>query len=108
MTRPRYHARDVAVLMAEKIGAKAVLASATPSVASYYKYPLIRLKEAYISTAKSYKFIGGDSVNHECINALKETLGQNEQAIVFLPTRGNFKYLYCSSCGTTTNARFVQ
>jgi primosomal protein N' (replication factor Y) len=106
MTRPRYHARDVAVLMAEKIGAKVVLASATPSVASYYKYPLIRLKEAYISTAKSYKFISGDSVNRECINALKETLSQNEQAIVFLPTRGNFKYLYCSSCGTTHKCPF--
>lgn len=106
MTRPRYHARDVAVLMAEKIGAKAVLASATPSVASYYKYPLIRLKEAYISTAKSYKFIGGDSVNRECINALKETLIQDEQAIVFLPTRGNFKYLYCSSCGQTHKCPF--
>ncbi len=105
-SRPRYHARDVAVLMGEKIGAKIVLASATPSVASYYKYPVIRLKEAYIQTAKSYKFIGGDSVNKECIKALEETLGQNEQAIVFLPTRGNFKYLYCQSCGETHKCPF--
>ena len=106
MTRPRYHARDVAVLMAEKIEAKVLLASATPSVSSYYKYPLVRLKEAYISTAKSYKFISGDSINRECINALKETLNQDEQAIVFLPTRGNFKYLYCPSCGETHKCPF--
>ncbi len=106
MTRPRYHARDVAILMGEKIGAKVVLASATPSVASYYKYPIIRLKEAYIPTSKSYTFISGDSINRECIKALKETLGQKEQAIVFLPTRGNFKYLYCPSCGETHKCPF--
>ncbi|MDD5406549.1 MAG: primosomal protein N' [Sulfurovaceae bacterium] len=106
MTRPRYHARDVAVLIGEKIGAKVVLASATPSASSYHKYPIVRLKEAYISTAKSYKFISGDSVNSECIKALDNTIKQSEQAIVFLPTRGNFKYLYCPSCGTTHKCPF--
>ena len=106
MTRPRYHARDVAILMGEKIGAKVVLASATPSVASYYKYPIVRLKEAYISTSKSYTFISGDSINRECVKALQETLSQKEQAIVFLPTRGNFKYLYCPSCGETHKCPF--
>ncbi|MEA3522393.1 MAG: DEAD/DEAH box helicase, partial [Campylobacterota bacterium] len=45
MTRPRYHARDVAVLMGSRLGAKVVLASATPSVTSYYKYDVVKLAQ---------------------------------------------------------------
>ena len=44
MTRPRYHARDVAVLMGSKLGAKVVLASATPSMGSYYKYDVVKVR----------------------------------------------------------------
>ncbi|MEA3455183.1 MAG: primosomal protein N' [Campylobacterota bacterium] len=101
MTRPRYHARDVAVLMGEKLGAKVVLASATPSVASYYKYEVIKLNRPYIVTKKKYRFMGGASLTSEMIGTIGQNFSRGEQGLVFLPTRGNFKYLYCESCGKT-------
>ncbi len=101
MTRPRYHARDVAVLMGKKLGAKVILASATPSVASYHKYDVVRLEKPYIETKKIYRFTGGDTLTTQMIQVIRQNFEQDNQSLVFLPTRGNFKYLYCESCGKT-------
>jgi len=101
ITRPRYHARDVAVLMADKLGAKVLLASATPSMGSYYKYDVVRLDKPYIQTKKVYHFITGDSINHTILEALQQHYHKHNQSLLFLPTRGNFKYLYCQQCGKT-------
>ncbi|MCO4846072.1 MAG: primosomal protein N' [Sulfurovum sp.] len=101
MTRPRYHARDVAVLMGSKLGAKVVLASATPSMGSYYKYDVVKLGKPYVQTQKNYKFITGDSINHTILDAIHTHYKAGNQSLLFLPTRGNFKYLYCESCGKT-------
>ena len=101
MTRPRYHARDVAVLMGERLGAKVLLASATPSATSYVKYDVIKIKKPYIQTKKSYQFISGSGINNTILNALHVNYHAKAQSLLFLPTRGNFKYLYCESCGKT-------
>jgi len=101
MTRPRYHARDVAVLMGQKLGAKVLLASATPSMTSYHKYAVVKLAKPFIETEKKYKFITGDSINSPILNAVYKNFHQKEQSLLFLPTRGNFKYLYCENCGKT-------
>lgn len=101
MTRPRYHARDVAVLLGKKFGAKVLLASATPSVSSYKKYKVVKLDKPFIESKKSFQFIGGDSVNQEIVNAIRDNFHNNNQSLMFVPTRGNFKYLYCESCGKT-------
>ncbi len=101
MTRPRYHARDVAVLMGHKLNAKVVLASATPSVTSYYKYDVVKLNSPFVQTKKTYKFMSGEGIASSMIYAIKRNLQQNEQSLFFLPTRGNFKYLYCEQCGKT-------
>ncbi len=100
-TRPRYHARDVAVLMGQKRGAKVVLASATPSTTSYYKYDVVKLEKPYVERKKEYHFINGDSINIPILRALQENYVQKNQSLLFLPTRGNFKYLYCERCGKT-------
>jgi len=100
-TRPRYHARDVAVLMAHKCGAKVVLASATPSTTSYHKYDVVRLKEPFVKTQKRYRFISGDTINAPIIYAIRSHFEEGGQSLLFLPTRGNFKYLYCTNCGKT-------
>ncbi|SFV68438.1 Helicase PriA essential for oriC/DnaA-independent DNA replication [hydrothermal vent metagenome] len=100
-TRPRYHARDVAVLMGQKRGAKVVLASATPSTTSYYKYDVVKLEKPYVERKKQYHFINGDSINTPILRALQENYVQKNQSLLFLPTRGNFKYLYCERCGKT-------
>jgi primosomal protein N' (replication factor Y) len=101
MTRPRYHARDVAVLMGAKLGAKVLLASATPSMSSYHKYDVVKLEKPFIETEKKYTFITGNSINNTILNALYKSYQHQEQSLLFLPTRGNFKYLYCQSCGKT-------
>ncbi|GIT98634.1 primosomal protein N' [Sulfurovum sp. TSL1] len=101
MTRPRYHARDVAVLMGSRLGAKVVLASATPSMSSYYKYDVVKLDKPYVQTEKRYKFISGDRINHTMLDAIDMHYKAGDQSLLFLPTRGNFKYLYCESCGKT-------
>ena len=49
---PRYHARETAIFRASQFGAAVVLASATPSVESYYKaqtgeYKLIEMNTRY-------------------------------------------------------------
>jgi primosomal protein N' (replication factor Y) len=100
-TRPRYHARDVAVLMGQKVGAKVVLASATPSTTSFHKYDVVKLEQPYIRMKKHYQFIGGDTVNTPILKALEKNYKAGNQSLLFLPTRGNFKYLYCERCGKT-------
>jgi len=100
-TRPRYHARDVAVLMGQKLGAKVLLASATPSVASYHKYDVVTLEKPYIQSSKRYRFISGEGITAPIIYALREHYDEGGQSLLFLPTRGNFKYLYCEQCGKT-------
>ncbi len=106
MTRPRYHARDVAVLMGQKLGAKVVLASATPSTTSYYKYDVVKLDKPFVQTKKRYRFVSGDTINAPIIYALRSHYEEGGQSLVFLPTRGNFKYLYCSACGKTHTCPF--
>ncbi|MDQ7047610.1 MAG: primosomal protein N' [Sulfurovum sp.] len=101
MIRPRYHARDVAVLMGAKLAAKVVLASATPSMASYYKYDVVKLTQAFVQTEKKYQFIAGDKINHAILHVLHTHYKAGDQSLLFLPTRGNFKYLYCERCGKT-------
>jgi primosomal protein N' (replication factor Y) len=101
MTRPRYHARDVAVLMGQRLGAKVVMASATPSTTSYHKYDVIRLDKPFVETKKHYRFITGDDINKTIIDAIGTNYQSSDQSLLFLPTRGNFKYLYCQQCGET-------
>jgi len=101
MTRPRYHARDVAVLMGAKLKAKVLLASATPSMTSYHKFDVVKLEKPYIETKKQYQFITGDTINRSILKMLHKNFTKKEQSLLFLPTRGNFKYLYCERCGKT-------
>ncbi|WP_366089020.1 primosomal protein N', partial [Sulfurimonas sp.] len=101
MMKPRYHARDMAVYMGAKLNAKVLLASATPSLSSYYKYDTVRLKKPFIQTQKNYTFVEGTSLTNGMIKKLKSNFEAGEQSLLFVPTRGNFKYLYCQKCGET-------
>ncbi|BBG65010.1 helicase PriA essential for oriC/DnaA-independent DNA replication [Hydrogenimonas sp.] len=105
--RPRYHARDLALFMGRKLGARVVLGSATPSVATYSRQPVARIKEPYIKTKKRFIFEkGGCALTPAMIEAIESHTAAGGQALVFLPTRGNFKYLYCDNCGYTVECPF--
>ncbi len=100
--KPRYHARDMAIYIANKLKAKVVLASATPSLSSYYKYNVIKLTKPFIQTKKSYIFIENTTtLTNNIIKKIEQNFKKGEQSLLFVPTRGNFKYLYCSNCGKT-------
>ena len=98
-SRPRYNAKDLAIYFAKEINAKVVLGSATPSLSSYFKYPFFRLKGSYFGSKKRFTFEHSESkITPLIVEKIDKVLKNSSQAIVFLPTRANFKYLICKNC----------
>lgn len=104
MSSPRYNARDLAVLLSRHAGIKAVLGSATPSLTSYKlardEGYLYRLKGGFYQAQRHFILESTqacltDTLKHH----IQATLTQKRQAIVFVPTRANFKALLCLECG---------
>jgi primosomal protein N' (replication factor Y) len=86
----------MALFIGKKLDAKVVLGSATPSLTSYAKYPFFRLKDTYYKSQKEYIFLpNSDFITQKVFDEIESVLKKDEQAIVFLPTRANFKYLIC-------------
>ncbi len=94
---PKYNAKDLSIVFGKTYNAKVVLGSATPLVADLYKFPYFRLKGTFFNTTKKRYFV--DSFNNFIIDKIKTTLDAKKQVIIFIPTRANFKYMICSSCG---------
>jgi primosomal protein N' (replication factor Y) len=107
--RLRYHARDLALVRAQKAGAVAVLGSATPSLESLRraqegKLRLLRLPERVEARPLPElrivkRRVSDELLTSELAAALRETLGRGEQAILFLNRRGHTRTLLCASCG---------
>jgi len=114
---PRYHGRDVSMVLAAKHGAKVLLGSATPSLESWYqaqqdKYGLVSLTERHagvsmptislISTVDARKQQGAQGpFTPQLIGALANTLRSGHQAILFQNRRGYSPVVECTSCGWT-------
>lgn len=106
-SRPRYSARDIAIYMGKLYGVNVVLGSATPSVGSYVKFPHFRLRGGYFTSQKKFIYErSAESLSPLVIDNLEKSLEKKEQAILFLPTRANFKYLICQDCGYTHKCTF--
>jgi len=98
--RPRYNARDLALLFAKRKNAKVVLGSATPSLTSYKNLLKFRLKGTYFSSTKAIYFEhANNEFSNPMIEKIAEHLEKSNQVIIFLPTRANFKYISCQVCG---------
>ena len=107
--RLRYHARDLALVRAQRAGAVAVLGSATPSLetlrrAQEGKLRILRLPVRVESRPQPPISVVRRSVSDELLTpelsaALRETVQRGEQAILFLNRRGHTRILLCSSCG---------
>jgi primosomal protein N' (replication factor Y) len=111
---PRYHARDVAMVLAGQQKAKVLLGSATPSIESYYqakqgKYGLVTLMERFgkatlpqlnlIDTkyaTKMKQMKGGFSV--DLVSMLEENFKQGKQSLLFQNRRGYSPYIQCQDC----------
>jgi len=98
--RPRYNARDLALLFGKRKNAKVVLGSATPSLGSFKNLPRYRLKGTYFASTKNIYFEhANNEISAPLISKIQEHLEKDSQIIVFLPTRANFKYIVCQDCG---------
>ncbi len=113
-TDPKYHAHDIARYRCGKSNALMLLASATPSLSSYYKakcgsYTLVELKSRYgkavlpdviISDMRADRDAGNASpVGLSLYAKLVETVSNKKQAIVFLNRRGYNSAVSCRICG---------
>jgi len=100
--RPRYHARDMAIYMGKLHKVPVVLGSATPSMNSYAKFPHYRLKGGHFSSQRDFLFESSrEEITATVEEAIVQTKMKSEQAMLFIPTRANFKYLICEACGHT-------
>ena len=112
---PRYQARDSIIYLANKIKAKVVLGSATPSIETTEnvqnkKYGYVKLTQRYggvslpkielIDLKQSYKKKRMKGMFSEpLISSIKETLNLKKQVILFQNRRGYAPILECISCG---------
>ncbi|AFI06479.1 primosomal protein N' [Helicobacter cetorum] len=107
---PMYNARDLCLFLASKFPIQVVLGSATPSLNSYKRFKdkaLIRLKGRYTPTQKNIIFEKTqDFVTPKLLETLQQVIDKNEQAIIFVPTRANFKTLECQNCHKSIQCPF--
>ncbi|MES2731107.1 MAG: primosomal protein N' [Bacteroidota bacterium] len=111
---PRYHARDVAMLIAQRQKAKVLLGSATPSVESYYhantgRYGLVKLYQRFgnatlpdivlVDTKQERKEKKmKNAFSSVLLDHLSMNLEKKEQSILFQNRRGYSPYLNCEEC----------
>ncbi|HEX7723175.1 MAG TPA: primosomal protein N' [Pyrinomonadaceae bacterium] len=110
-----YHARDTAIVRAQKESAVVVLGSATPSLESFHnaqngKYhylqlpdrianrPLARaeiidMREVFARRKKPIVF------SDELLTGIEQTHARGEQTIILLNRRGYSSFILCRSCG---------
>jgi primosomal protein N' (replication factor Y) (superfamily II helicase) len=112
---PRYHARDVAIMIGHMHHAKVLLGSATPAVETYYqatqdKYGFVQLQSRYgdaklpeviladMSMERKSKTVKGE-FSRTLLKSISEALGQKEQVIIFQNRRGYSPMVHCEDCG---------
>ncbi|MEO5905364.1 MAG: primosomal protein N', partial [Saprospiraceae bacterium] len=109
---PRYHARDSAIYLGQKLGVKVLLGSATPSIESFYqsennKYGKTELTERYLGIElpeiimidkRKDKSAEGSAYSHTLIEEMKVTLIEKKQIIIFKNRRGYAPILKCGVC----------
>jgi primosomal protein N' (replication factor Y) len=116
---PFYHARDTAIVRAQKQSAVVILGSATPSLESFhnaqtgkYEYlhlpervanrPLARaemidMREVFARRKRPAVF------SDELLREIEHTHARGEQTIILLNRRGYSSFILCRSCGESIN-----
>ncbi len=97
--KPRINAKDLSIFISDKFDIKTVLISATPSLNSYHKIPHFRLEGSFFKTSKNIIFENSQpKLSIKIINHIEHALLNKKQIIIFIPVRGNFKYISCIDC----------
>ncbi|MBM3132775.1 MAG: primosomal protein N' [Chloroflexi bacterium] len=123
---PLYHARDVALKLADLTGAVVVMGSATPDIESYHRaergdYGLLELPErvgemngnarpvlpwVQIVDLRQELKQGNRSVfSRKLHRAIENALAADEQVILFLNRRGFSPFVQCRDCGHVMQCR---
>ena len=115
---PRFHARDVARFRSAQNNCLLVLASATPSVESYYYaqkgvYHLITLKNRYggallpnvevVDMGQELRDGNDSQLSRELLVEMQENLQNKEQTILLLNRRGYHTRVICTGCNTAAS-----
>ena len=112
---PRYHARDVAMIVGQFHHARVLLGSATPSIetsfhASQNRYGLVRLDKRFgeanlpeilladMSRERKLKTVKGE-FSRLLLQRIEEALTRKEQVIIFQNRRGYSPMMSCADCG---------
>ena len=112
---PRYHARNAAIMLATRTGARTLLGTATPSFESYYnaridKYGLVKLTERFgqvqlpevevidIKELQRKRLMQG-AFSPALLQAMREAIDAGEQVILFQNRRGFAPSVSCHVCG---------
>ena len=112
---PFYHARDTAIVRAQKESAVVVLGSATPSLESFHnartgKYQYVELPDRIanrpLARAELIDMCGVFArhqkpaiFSDELLAAIDHTHARHEQTIILLNRRGYSSFILCRSCG---------
>jgi len=120
---PSYHARDVAIKLAELAGAVVVLGSATPDVGTFYHaqrrdYRLLQLPERVtpsegsplpwvevVDLREELKAGNRSLFSHSLSQATTKAVAGGEQVMLFLNRRGASTFIQCRDCGLVLSCR---
>ncbi len=120
---PRYHARNVAIKLAELTGVVVILGSATPDVETFYHaqrgdYHLLQLPERVtpsegsplpqvrVVDLREELKAGNKSIFSRALSqATAKAVANGEQVILFLNRRGAATFIQCRSCGFVLRCR---
>jgi primosomal protein N' (replication factor Y) len=99
---PSFNTRDIAIYLGNLLKVQVVLGTATPSLNSYKKFNSVRLKGNFFDTEKKIIFEKNSyELSENILRSIQQTVEKNQQVIVFVPVRGNFKNLICKNCHST-------
>jgi primosomal protein N' (replication factor Y) len=102
----RYSARDVAIVRAQKLNIPLILGSATPALETLQnalsgRYQHLTLRQrAQSQSLPTIKCIETTSsgLGEEAITAIRKTIAQGQQVLVFINRRGYAPTLICQNC----------
>ena len=107
----RYHARDVAMVRAQRNKVPIVMGSATPALETWQnaqtgKYTLLSLNNRAVAQSvlpnirclDTTKLESTNGLTPVLVNAMRERLEKGEQSLLFINRRGYSPVLLCSAC----------
>lgn len=107
----RYHARDVAMVRAQRSKVPIVMGSATPALETWHnaqsgKYTLLSLHSRAVAQSAlpnircidTTKQESNNGLTQVLVHAMRERLAKGEQSLLFINRRGYSPVLLCSAC----------